>query len=150
MNKYLKACLNEAYKAFNKFEVPVGCIIVDNNGKIVSRAHNLRETKQNSLAHAEIMAINKACKKLNSWRLRDCEMYVTLEPCVMCTGAIIQAQLKKVHFFALDKRNGSIVSNNNLLDANYTHKVLYEYTYYEECSKVMSDFFKLLRERKKD
>lgn len=124
--------LKEAKKAYDKKEVPVGAIIVK-DGKIIARAHNLRETKKNALAHAEIMCINKACKKLNSWRLENCIMYVTLYPCQMCLGAIKQSRIKKVYFGALD--------NNT---SEYDKKLL-EYMECRECSKILSDFFKELR-----
>jgi len=96
---YLEEALSLAEKAFKRGEVPIGAVIVRNN-KIIARAYNQRERKQNALYHAEILAINKACKKLKSWRLDDCEMYVTLEPCQMCMGAIINARLKNVYFGA--------------------------------------------------
>ena len=92
--KFMYQALKEAEKAYNKLEVPVGCIIVK-DGKIIARAHNLKETKMDTTKHAEILAIQKASKKLKSWRLIDCEMYVTLEPCPMCAGAIIQSRIKK-------------------------------------------------------
>ena len=96
LNKYMKEAIKEAKKASQKLEVPVGCVIVHNE-KIIARAHNQKETKQDTTKHAEIIAIQKASKKLEAWRLLDCEMYVTLEPCSMCAGAIIQARIKKVH-----------------------------------------------------
>ena len=92
--KFMREALKEAQKAFVQLEVPVGCVIVK-DGKIIAKAHNLKETKQDTTKHAEILAIQKASKKLQSWRLLDCEMYVTLEPCSMCAGAIIQARIKK-------------------------------------------------------
>ena len=95
--KYMKEALKEAKKALAKDEVPIGAVIVLED-KIIARGHNLRETKMNSLNHAEIIAIDKACKKLNNFRLEDCELYVTLEPCLMCSGAIVQSRIKKVYF----------------------------------------------------
>ena len=122
----------EAKKAYKKKEVPVGAIIVKED-KIISRAYNLRETKKNALAHAEILCINKACKKLKTWRLEGCKMYVTLYPCQMCLGAIKQARIEKVYFGALD---------NNTNDYDKDLLVNMEY---KECSKILSDFFKDLR-----
>lgn len=109
MEKYMKEAIKEAKKSLKKDDVPIGAIIVKEN-KIIARAHNLKENKNNAIYHAEILAINKACKKLNRWRLNDCTLYVTMEPCLMCTGAIIQSRIKKVYysiknddFGALDK-----------------------------------------------
>lgn len=148
MNEYMMEAYKEAKKAYKKFEVPVGAIIVK-NGIIIARAHNLREKKNSSLAHAEILCIEKACKKLNSWRLDNLEMYVTLEPCSMCAGAIIQSRLKKVHIGAIDSKNGCVGSIANIFDINTTHKVEYEYLENcEDCSKIISDFFKELRKIK--
>lgn len=146
-NKFMEAAYKEALKAYQKGEVPVGCVIVQ-AGKIVARGHNLRETKQNSLAHAEIIAINKACKKIGFWRLDDVELYVTLEPCPMCTGAILQARIPKVYFGALDRRNGSVVSNAKLLDGIYTQKVNYEYLPDSRFSLIITNFFKEMRQNK--
>lgn len=97
MNCYMELALKEAYKSYKKGDVPVGAIIVK-NGKIIAKAHNLKEKKHNPLMHAEIIAINKASKRLKRWRLDDCELYVTMEPCMMCTGAIIQSRIKKVYY----------------------------------------------------
>ena len=97
MNCYMELALNEAYKSYKKGDVPVGAVIV-NNGKIIAKAHNLKEKKHNPLMHAEIIAINKASKRLKRWRLDDCELYVTMEPCMMCTGAIIQSRIKKIYY----------------------------------------------------
>ena len=97
MNCYMELALNEAYKSYKKGDVPVGAVIVK-NGKIIAKAHNLKEKKHNPLMHAEIIAINKASKRLKRWRLDDCELYVTMEPCMMCTGAIIQSRIKKIYY----------------------------------------------------
>lgn len=148
MNEYMIEAYKEAKKAYKKLEVPVGAIIVK-DGIIIARAHNLREKKNCSLAHAEILCIEKACKKLNSWRLDGLEMYVTLEPCSMCAGAIIQARLNKVYIGAMDYKNGCVGSITNIFDINTTHKVDYEYLENcEECSKILSDFFRELRKNK--
>lgn len=147
MDKFFKEALKEAKKAFLKDEVPVGAIIVKDN-KIIARAHNLRETKQTSLAHAEIICINKACKKLGSWRLDGTTMYVTLEPCAMCAGAISQARIGKVYFGALDEKNGCIISKGRLLDIDLTHKCDYDYVdKYPQCSTIIKEFFKNLRKK---
>ena len=148
MDKFMIAAINEAKKAYKKNEIPVGAVIVK-DGKIISRAHNMREKKQSSLAHAEILCIEKACKKLNNWRLEGCQMYVTLEPCAMCAGALTQCRIDKVYFGAIDTKNGCVESIANILDIKTTHKVKYEYIdEYLECSKMLSDFFKQLRLKK--
>lgn len=97
MNCYMELALKEAYRSYKKGDVPVGAVIVK-NGKIIAKAHNLKEKKHNPLMHAEIVAINRASKRLKRWRLDDCELYVTMEPCMMCTGAIIQSRIKKVYY----------------------------------------------------
>ncbi len=149
MDKYMKEALKQAKKAYIKEEVPVGAVIVK-DGVIISKAYNLRESKQSSLAHAEIICINRACKKMNSWRLDGCEMYVTLEPCAMCSGAILQARIKKVYIGAYDYKNGCVGSLCNMFNVNTTHKVEYEYMQdCEECSNILSEFFEQLRSRKK-
>lgn len=148
-NEYMNLALNEAKKAYKKLEVPIGAVIVK-DGKIIARAHNLREKKQSSLAHAEILAIKKACEKLESWRLDGAELYVTLEPCAMCAGAITQARIKKVYFGAKDEKNGCVGSIANIFDdIKTTHKVEYEYIENKECSDILSNFFKELRAIKK-
>lgn len=146
---YMSLALKEAKKAFDKNETPIGAVIVYND-KIIARAHNLRETKQNSLAHAETLAIQKACKKLGSWRLEDCDLYVTLEPCVMCSGAIIQTRIKNVFYGAKNKRFGCHQSAMNLFDIEFNHKVnVVSGILEEDCSKIITDFFKQLRMNEK-
>ncbi len=113
--KYMKAAIKEALKAELIDEVPIGAVIV-HDGKIIARAHNLRETKQRSTAHAEILAIEKACKKLNSWRLEGCTLYVTLEPCPMCSGAILQSRIERVVYGAKDPKGGCIESCMQMYD----------------------------------
>lgn len=149
--KYMKEALREAKKAYDKLEVPVGAIIVK-DGKVIARAHNLKETKFDTTKHAEILAIQKASKKLNSWRLLDCEMYVTLEPCSMCAGALINSRIKKVYIGAKDEKTGAIGSVFNLLsDYTFNHKVEFEHEILqEECESILKHFFKKLREIKKD
>ncbi len=149
MNKFMKEALKEAKKAYEKLEVPVGAVIVK-DGKIVARAHNLRESKNSSLAHAEILCIKKACKKFNTWRLEGMQMYVTLEPCPMCAGALIQSRIDKVYYGAKDSKNGAINSVCQVLDEKFTHKVEYEYLENSpECSSIITEFFKELRQMKK-
>lgn len=148
-NEYMNLALKEAKKAYKKLEVPIGAVIVK-DGKIIAKAHNLREKKQSSLAHAEILAIKEACEKLESWRLDGAELYVTLEPCAMCAGAITQARIKKVYFGAKDEKNGCVGSIANIFDdIKTTHKVEYEYIENKECSDILSNFFKELRTIKK-
>lgn len=145
---YMREALKEAKKAYLSNEVPVGCVIVYND-KIIARGHNKREGLNNSLAHAEIVAINKACKKLNSWRLDDCVMYITLEPCIMCSGAIIQSRIKKVIYGSRDYRFGTHQSIINLFDVKFNHLVEIESGILEdECSNIISNFFKELRNNK--
>ena len=145
----MKEALKEALKARNKEEVPVGAVIVLGD-KIISRAHNLRETKKNSLCHAEILAINKACRKLNNFRLENCEMYVTLEPCLMCAGAIVQSRIKRVIVGAKDPKYGMAGTIFNAFALKSNHSVDIEFGIMEEeCSKVIKDFFKKLREEHK-
>lgn len=147
--KFMKEALKEALKAQNKEEVPVGAVIVLND-KIIARAHNLRESKMNSLCHAEILAINKACKKLNNFRLEDCEMYVTLEPCLMCAGAIVQSRIKKLLIGARDPKYGMAGTEFNAFELKSNHNVDIEFGIIEEeCSSIIKDFFKKLREEHK-
>lgn len=148
--KFMKEALKEAKKAFDKDEVPVGAVIVK-DGKIIARAHNLKESKTDTTYHAEILAIQKASKKLESWRLEGCTMYVTLEPCPMCAGALIQARLDKVVIGTMDYKTGACGSILNLLnDYTFNHKVEVETEVMkDECEKILQDFFKELRKRKK-
>lgn len=148
--KFMKIALKEAKKAYDKLEIPVGAVIVK-DGEIIAKAHNLKETKFDTTKHAEILAIQKASKKLESWRLLDCEMYVTLEPCSMCAGAIINSRIKKVYIGALDEKTGAAGSVLNLFeDYIFNHKVEVETGIMQlECKKMLQDFFKMLRELKK-
>ena len=150
-NKFMKQALKEAKKAYEKLEVPVGAVIVK-DGKIIAKAHNLKETKTDTTKHAEILAIQKASKKLESWRLLDCEMYVTLEPCSMCAGAIINSRIKKVYIGALDEKTGAAGSVLNLFeDYKFNHKVEVEKgVMQKECENILKDFFKMLRKYKKN
>lgn len=147
MNFMLDA-LKEAKKAYDINEVPVGCVIVKDN-KIIARAYNKRETTQNTIGHAEILAIQKACKKIGSWRLNDCDMYVTLEPCSMCSGAIIQSRIKNLYFGAFDHKTGAAGSVLNLFDIPFNHKVnVTPSIYKEKCENIIKQFFEELRKRK--
>lgn len=147
--KFMKEALKEARKAYDKLEVPVGAIIVKDE-KIIARAHNLKETKFDTTKHAEILAIQKASKKLNSWRLIDCEMYVTLEPCSMCAGALINSRIRKVYIGANDEKTGAVGSVFNLLeDYTFNHKVQIEKGILkQECENILKDFFKQIRKIK--
>lgn len=148
---FMKQAIKEAKKALELDEVPVGAVIVK-NGEIIAKAFNLRETDQIATHHAEIIAINKACEILNTWRLVDCELYVTLEPCVMCAGALILSRVNKVFFGAYDPKAGAIVSVANLLNIEkFNHTVSFEGGILEEeCSQLLKNFFKNLRSIKKD
>lgn len=148
--KYMKLALKEAKKAYDKEEIPVGAIIVKGD-KVIAKAHNLKELKNDTTKHAEILAIQKASKKLNSWRLEDCEMYVTLEPCSMCAGALIQSRIKKVYIGTMDYKTGACGSVLNLLkDFKFNHTVEVETGILkEECENILKDFFKELRKNKK-
>ena len=147
---YMRQALKEAEKAYKKLEIPVGAIIVK-DGKIIARAHNQKETKTDATKHAEILAIQKASKKLNSWRLLDCEMYVTLEPCAMCAGAMINARIKKVYIGTMDEKTGAVGSVFNLFeDYRFNHKVEVEKGILkQECEDILKKFFKELRKMKK-
>jgi tRNA(adenine34) deaminase len=142
---YLESAIDEAGKAYQKGEVPVGAVIVKDQ-EIIAKAHNLKETKKDALAHAEILAIQKAQKKLGDWRLNECTLYSTLEPCPMCAGAIIQARISKVVFGAYDLKWGAAGTITNLFEENlFNHNVEVIYSNNKECSKLLSDFFKSLR-----
>jgi len=148
--KFMKEALKQAQKAYDKLEVPVGAVIVK-DGKIIARAYNQKEEKQDTTNHAEIMAIKKASKKLGSWRLLDCDMYVTLEPCSMCAGALIQSRIRKVYIGTLDEKTGACGSVLNLLnDYKFNHNVEVETgVLKDECEGMLKKFFKELRELKK-
>lgn len=147
---YMKEALKEAQKAYDKLEIPVGAVIV-RDGKIIARAYNQKETKTDTTKHAEILAIQKASKKIEAWRLVDCEMYVTLEPCSMCAGAIINSRIKKVYIGAMDEKTGAVGSVFNLFeDYKFNHKVESETGILkEECENILKNFFKELRKMKK-
>ena len=146
--KFMKAALKCAQKAFDEGEVPIGAVVVC-DGKIISRGHNRRTKKQIATAHAEIEAIEKACRKLKSWRIPECELYVTLEPCPMCMGAMLNARVKKVYFGAYEAKGRSMteqIAESNLLN----HRIEVEGgVMQEECSRTLSTFFSQMRERLK-
>ena len=140
--------LELAKKAGEAGEVPVGAVVV-HNGEIIGVGMNRRESEKNALCHAEIEAIDAACKKLGGWRLPDCQLYVTLEPCPMCAGAIINSRIDEVYFGAFDKKAGSVASLVNLFELPYNHKPEVTGGIMEECcAGVLSDFFKKLRKSK--
>lgn len=144
----MKAALFQAKKAELIDETPIGAVIVK-DGKIIARGYNKRETKKNALMHAEIIAIDKACKKLGGWRLPGCDIYVTLEPCPMCAGAIIQARIENVYFGAYDQKSGCLGSACDL-SRTLPHKIAYQGgIMQDECEKIIKDFFKNLRKREK-
>ena len=139
-NEYMNIAINEAKKALGKGEIPVGAIIVKNK-KIISRAHNTRENMQNVLAHAEISAIDKACKALGNWRLDGCDLYVTLEPCPMCCGAILQSRIKNVYFGAYSTETGCMGTAINLPKLLKNNVLtVYGGIMEDECKKLLTDF----------
>ena len=143
--EFMREALAEAKKAGAKGEVPVGAVIVK-EGKIIARGHNQREEKQNALSHAEIECINMACNVLGTWRLEGCKMYVTLEPCPMCTGAIINSRISTLVFGAFDSKAGCIDSVINLCDYPFNHKVeIYGGIMEDECKKILTEFFDKIR-----
>ena len=148
--KYMKEAIRQAKKAYKIGEVPIGCVIV-HEGKIIGRGYNRRTTDKNPLAHAELIAIKKASKKMGDWRLEDCTLYVTLEPCQMCSGAIVQARVKKVVVGCMNPKAGCAGSILNLLQVDrFNHQVELETGILEEeCSEMMKSFFKELREKRK-
>lgn len=148
--KYMKDAIKQAKKAFQIKEVPIGCVIVHEN-KIIARGYNKRNTSKNPLAHAELIAIRKASKAVGDWRLEDCTMYITLEPCQMCAGAIVQSRMKRVVIGSMNPKAGCAGSILNLLEMpQFNHRVeVTRGVLDEECSAMLSEFFKKLREDKK-
>ena len=145
----MKYAIGRAKTAAKYGETPVGAVIVK-DGRVISGGRNRRETGKNALYHAEISAINSACRALGGWRLHECDLYVTLEPCPMCAGAIINSRIKNVYFGAYDKKAGSFGSVVNLAELGYNHKPYVEGGILEkECSEILSEFFKQLRCDKK-
>ena len=150
-NKFMQAALEEAKLAATSFEVPVGAVIVKDS-RIISAAHNLCEREENALLHAEVLAINSAMKKLGTSRLEDCDLYVTLEPCAMCCGAISHARIRRLYFGAYDKTGGCVVSNLELFNKK---SPLLQIEYYcgimeSDCSAILTEFFSELRNKTND
>ncbi len=142
----MKEAYREARKAFKEDEVPVGCVIVK-DGKIIARAHNRKEKKNCAVFHAEIECINKATRKLDNWNLKGCELYVTLEPCMMCTGAIVNSRIDKVFFGCKDPKGGALVSNikfKRIKNLNHYPEIKGGIDE-EECSKILKEFFRSKR-----
>lgn len=147
---YMGLAIEEAQKAAAKGEVPIGAVIVHED-QVIARAHNLRETTQNAVTHAELLAIQEACQKLGSWRLENTKLYVTLEPCPMCAGAILQSRIPRIIYGARDVKAGSVDSLYRLLnDDRFNHQCdVTESVMADECGQLLSQFFRTLRERKK-
>lgn len=148
--EFMRLALVEAQKAATLGEVPIGAVLVY-KGEVIARAHNLRETTQNATTHAELMAIQEACAKISSWRLEETTLYVTLEPCPMCAGAILQSRIPRIVYGARDMKAGCVDSLYRLLnDARFNHECeVTEGILAEECGQILTDFFRALRERKK-
>ena len=147
-NKFMRLAIKEATKAALIDEVPIGCVIVKNN-KVISRGHNLRESSNDVTSHAEIVAIRKASKKLNDWQLVDCDLYVTIEPCVMCMGAIIQSHIKNVYYGSEDPKAGAITKFHLLELAGQNHYPNIEGGLLkEECSSIIKEYFRNKRKNK--
>lgn len=147
--KHMRSALEQAKKAMDEGEVPVGCVIIDTDGTIIGRGYNRREKERNALAHAELEAISEACKYMDDWRLGGCSLYVTLEPCPMCAGAIINARVSKVFYGAKEELSGSCGSVLNLFMERFGHAPQVTGGILEkECAALMSVFFKKLRDNK--
>lgn len=148
--KYMKEALKQAGKAYDLEEVPIGCVIVS-QGKIIARGYNRRNTDKNTLSHAELNAIRKASRKLGDWRLEGCTMYVTLEPCQMCAGALVQSRIDEVVIGSMNAKAGCAGSVLNLLEMDgFNHRVrVVRGVLEDECSSMLSNFFRELREKKK-
>ncbi|MED0686400.1 tRNA adenosine(34) deaminase TadA [Anoxybacillus ayderensis] len=147
---YMRLAIEEAKKAENIGEVPIGAVVVYND-EVIARAHNLRERDQRSIAHAELLAIDEACRKLGTWRLEEATLYVTLEPCAMCAGAIVLSRIKRVVFGASDPKGGCAGTLMNLLqEPRFNHQVeVVSGVLAEQCGEMLSEFFRRLRQRKK-
>ncbi|WP_416829680.1 tRNA adenosine(34) deaminase TadA [Ectobacillus polymachus] len=148
--QYMKVAIEEAEKARSLLEVPIGAVIVY-KGNIISKAHNLRETEQRSIAHAELLAIDEACKKLGTWRLEEATLYVTLEPCPMCAGAIVLSRIKRVVYGASDPKGGCAGTLMNLLEEErFNHQAeVVSGVLKEECGAMLSNFFRDIRKKRK-
>ena len=147
--KFMNLAFKEAKKAFKKREVPIGAVVIKND-EVIGRGYNLKEEKQDPTAHAEIIAIKEASQRIGSWRLEDCEIFVTLEPCPMCVGAMLQARIKRLVFGAYDSKGGAVGSLYDLSDDNrFNHTIKVKSGFMEEkSSKMLKSFFKSLRNRK--
>jgi len=148
---YMKLAIEEAKRAADIDEVPIGAVLVIND-EVIAKAHNLRETQQRSIAHAELLALDEACQRLDTWRLEDSTLYVTLEPCAMCSGAIVLSRVKRVVYGASDPKGGCAGTLMNLLqEQRFNHQAeVVSGVCEEECSELLSSFFRQLRKRKKD
>ena len=144
MDEFIEMALSEARKALKKDEVPIGAVIVK-DGKVIAKGYNRREKSQNALRHAEIEAINKACKKLKSWRLDGCDIFVTLEPCPMCAGAIVNARIRKVYYCCRQTTSEDDLFRQILQSNRLNHKTQIEFVENKECQKLLTDFFKSKR-----
>lgn len=145
---FMKEALKEARKAAEIDEVPIGAVVVRNN-EVIARGHNLRESSQKSTAHAEIIAIEKACEVLGSWRLEGCSLYVTVEPCPMCAGAMIQSRVERVVYGASDNKTGAHISNINVFAGDFNHRVdVVPHVMAEESRALLKKFFSALRSKK--
>lgn len=143
--EYIKEAIEEAEEAYNMGEVPVGAVIVQ-SGKIIAKAHNLKETLKDATAHAEILAIRQASEVVNNWRLQDCEMYVTLEPCPMCAAAIAAARIRSLYIGTFDPSLGACGSVINILQNDYLkYNINIKWLYSNQCSDIIINFFKLKR-----
>lgn len=146
---FMKKALELAQKAFDEDEVPIGAVVV-RNGEIVGTGYNKRDSKKNAMLHAETVAIYNACEKLGGWRLWECDLYVTLEPCPMCTGAIINSRIRNVYYGAKNPKAGACGSVINLFDYPFNHKPnIISGLLEKECSKIMTDFFLKVRKKRK-
>ncbi len=144
--EYMTVCIELAKKAAEKGECPVGAIVIDKDGKIIGKGYNKREAGFMPTAHAEILAIEEASRKMKSWRLSDCTLYVTLEPCPMCAGAIINARIKRLVYGAFDEKGGACASVMNIFEYPFNHKPLVRSRVLEnKCAELLTDFFKGLR-----
>ena len=149
-NRFMEEALKEAHIALEKGEIPIGAVIV-RNGEIIARGHNLRQTERDATLHAEIVAIREACKVLCDWRLDDCDLYVTLEPCTMCSGAIINARMKSVYFGAFDPEYGGAGGKIDLFAPCYfgSKTQVYAGIMEKECTDFLNEFFKSIRQKNK-
>ncbi|MGX6979811.1 tRNA adenosine(34) deaminase TadA [Vagococcus elongatus] len=147
---FMREALREAGLAQEKGEVPIGAVVI-HKGEIIGRGHNLRETTQNAITHAEMLAIQEACDVIGSWRLEDCQMFVTLEPCIMCSGALILSRVDEVYYGAADLKGGGVESLYHLLtDQRLNHRAYVEKgVLEEECRLLLKNFFRALRQKKK-